>query len=129
MRRWAALVMTVVALAGQSGCATLHAPLMDGSCRDPSTGRYTSCGGGGSPDTTVVLGVIGVSAGIAAIAGLIYLATHSSNPPPPSPTSGATGDAPQAVTGFRSCRDQQGALIELAADRTCASAGFVDSAR
>jgi hypothetical protein len=43
-------------------------------CRDPVTGRYTSCGtgSGGSGSSDALWGILGVTAGIAVIAGIGY---------------------------------------------------------
>lgn len=82
------------------GCGALQPQLADGPCRDPTTGRYITCGSG-SGDGSGALIALGVVAGIGVIAGVGYLISRASSPPTPtftSPTESPVSSAPSIQT-------------------------------
>ncbi len=115
-------------LAGSlAGCATFH-PSLSMTCRDPSTGRFVSCGGGGggggdSGDALLAVGILG---GIAAVAGVVYLVSRASSdaPPTPTPRAEAAAIAPgRCVLPVREvmvCQSSRGYRFALPAPGPCA---------
>jgi len=114
----------VLALGSFTGCAAFQPmPLTDGPCRDPSTGRYISCGGGGgsgggtgpSTGTWVALSLLGVGAAI----GLLVWAVSSSD------SSASSNTQLPTSAGFRLCLDDSGPVTITGTD-TCRQHGYRD---
>lgn len=93
-------LLVCVLIASHCGCLAMT-PLMGGPCRDPSTGRFVSCGGGGSSTGSSgsgsdgsgigTGGYVAIGLGVAALfaAGVYLYATLRS--PSPAPVSSGPG--------------------------------------
>lgn len=142
MNRTIKNITIVLALGSFAGCAAFRPmPLSDGPCRDPSTGRYISCGGGGGsgggPDSSGLLIGLGILAGVVAVAGIGYLiATNSSSSTvtqtedpknvhltsdPVGLTPSTSGSCNFPVESVRVCLSSRGYSFAIPAPGVCAT--------
>ena len=112
--RGVALGMVLALLVTLPGCVTFGPPLMDGPCRNATTGRYETCPTGGGSTEGLLVG-LGIAAGIGLIGGLVWLLTRKGQ------------DAPPVAGEDHACRDSNGQTVMLSAGQSCERAGYTDA--
>lgn len=118
---------------GLNGCAMIQPAAMSGPCRDPATGRYTSCDTGPSggdrlsSDDRLALGLTAgvVLAGLA-VWGIYEMASGPSRAatPPPPYESPPPPPPPPSLRGVTICMASNGDILYLSANFDCVANGF-----
>ena len=113
---------------GLNGCAMIQPAAMSGPCRDPATGRYTSCSTGStgpsswdrlSSDDRLAVGLtIGISLAALAAWGIYEMASGPSRVNIGTPTTRKDTD-----TGT-TCLDSNGVSVLLSSNFDCVANGY-----
>lgn len=121
----ALLVLTI----GLNGCAMIQPAAMSGPCRDPATGRYTSCSTGPSSwdrlssDDRLAVGLtVGISLAALAAWGIYEMASRPSGTSTYGPAPGAAPKV-SSISGT-TCSDSNGVSRLMPSGFDCEASGY-----